>query len=180
MISHGPAAAEECGRRAVELDPESELAWMIRLASTEKSAPDFVALCEASLRRFDHPQYRSELAVGYAAAGKVREAEDQLRHLLRHYPGDIHAHLQLAALYLGNNGPDTLVKGNEALTEAERLSAADPEQSCRGDAAALRAAFCALNGDANTARVMLETNLGSKEESVLAKALLDALPTPAK
>ncbi len=176
----GPAACEEEGRQAVELDPDSELAWMIRIAATDKSAPDFIALCETSIRRFDHPQYRKELAAGYAAAGKFREAEEQIRHVLKDKPDDIFAQVQLSALHLSSGAPDALAKGNEALTEAERLAAADPDHREQADAAALRAAYCALNGDANTARVMLETNLALKNPSVLAKALLDAFPAPPK
>ena len=173
-------AAEAAARRAVELDDASELAWSVLLSSIKVTASDFIPLCEKSVARFDCQFYHSELASAYSAAGKAKEAEGEIRTILKEVPDDIPARAQLAALYLRSADVEALKKGNEALSEVERLIVANPKHPLSNYVAALRAAFCALNGDAVTARVMLESICEKDKNAELAKSILDALPAAAK
>jgi tetratricopeptide (TPR) repeat protein len=150
------SAAETAGRRAVELDSGSELAWIMLTQSIPHNALDRLAICETNVRRFDCRFNRTHLAAAYAAAGRLDEAETQIRHTLKDDPDDIVAQLQLAGLFLLRDTPDATAKANDALTTAERLVAADPKHERRGQAAALRAVYCALTGNPMTARIVLQ------------------------
>jgi tetratricopeptide (TPR) repeat protein len=179
-LRNDPVAASMSCQWAIVLNPKSELAWALFLQGMPAAHPDFVPLCEAAVRRHDCHLYRGCLAAALVAAGRHADAEREITHVLNEAPEDVLANLQLAAVRLCSDTPDSMTKANEALTKAEAMAGAQPDESVRRHAATLRAAFVALNGNATIARVMLESILEQDKDAKLAKSILDALPAAAK
>lgn len=174
----GDSTALDKARRALTLDPTREQAreLLIGVLSTENGFEEMATLIQAQLARQNSARYRLLLAKTMDKLGRAAEVETQVKAALQLEPGDLTANLARAALDLRAGDA---ARAGESLARTARLllPAAKPSAQQKTEYAVLQAAFLALEGQPDAAKIALQSLLTADPKNKSAQQLLDALGT---
>lgn len=172
-----PAATRQL-KRAVELNPNSELAWKLLIGSlvTRDKFADLLPVAEERLKLEETSRNHLIVAKTLERLERLDSAEAHVTDALRLAPDDVAANLAMAALLLKKSRePDDLVMVPGYLLKAGHALGRAPARTPFLDLQFLRAFYYALSGKPEMARQILNQVLAADRDNAQAREILAVL-----
>lgn len=178
MVLGDPSAAEKSLRRALALDPSREHAWegLLIAAIGAGQMGKAISISQDRVKSSDTPRNRFLLAKTYEKAGRLPEAEEQLRLALEKAPDAYVISMGLASIKMKRSREEAALKEvNQLLDKSAKAMDKATTQEIRDQLMVRRGIYLGLKGDVSGAKKLLNDVLSRNGDNEEARTALSAL-----